>query len=68
MDINAILNELKTERAQLEGAILSLQRLQLNAPKRRGRPPKWMTATTTDRTDEAPKRRGRPPKNDSQAA
>jgi len=53
MDIQAILNELKTERAQIEEAILGLERLARGQGTRRGRPPAWMK--------EAPKRRGRPP-------
>ena len=52
MDIGKMLDELRTERAQLDEAILTLQRLAAGQGKRRGRPPAWMTAV---------KRRGRPP-------
>ena len=62
MDVSRILGELRAERAQIEEAILSLERLARGRGKRRGRPPAWLT------TGEAPlppdsgrKRRGRPP-------
>ena len=54
MDVSKILAELREERAQIEEAILSLERLALGRGKRRGRPPAWMS-------EAAPKRRGRPP-------
>ena len=47
-----MLTELRAERDQLAEAILVLERLAAGRGKRRGRPPKWMTAV---------KRRGRPP-------
>ena len=56
MDVLNMLVELRQERAQLEEAILVLERLARGHGKRRGRPPAWMTAAKTD----APKRRGRP--------
>ena len=52
MDIDKILSELRTERDQLAEAILILERLAAGGGRRRGRPPRWMTAL---------KRRGRPP-------
>jgi hypothetical protein len=52
MNIDKLLAELRTEREQLEQAILVLERMALGQGKRRGRPPKWMTQV---------KRRGRPP-------
>jgi hypothetical protein len=52
MDINQMLIELRSERAQVEEAIIVLERLALGGGKRRGRPPKWMSGA---------KRRGRPP-------
>ena len=54
MDVSKILAELREERAQIEEAILSLERLASGRGKRRGRPPAWMSETTA-------KRRGRPP-------
>ena len=54
MDVAKILTELKEERAQLEEAILSLERLARGRVRRRGRPPAWMSEMTA-------KRRGRPP-------
>jgi hypothetical protein len=47
-----MLAELRQEHAQVEEAIIVLERMALGRGKRRGRPPAWMTAT---------KRRGRPP-------
>jgi hypothetical protein len=52
MDINKMLAELRTEREQVEEAIIVLERLARGQGKRRGRPPAWMTTV---------KRRGRPP-------
>jgi hypothetical protein len=52
MDINKMLAELRTEREQLEEAIMTLERLARGRGKRRGRPPAWMSQV---------KRRGRPP-------
>jgi hypothetical protein len=54
MDVSKILGELKEERAQIEEAIVSLERLARGRGRRRGRPPAWMTDLTV-------KRRGRPP-------
>ncbi len=54
MDVSKILTELREERAQIEEAILSLERLARGRGRRRGRPPAWMAEVTT-------KRRGRPP-------
>ena len=58
MDINKLLDELKAERRIIEEAIITLERIVTGHGKRRGRRPKWMTATDGDA---APKRRGRPP-------
>jgi hypothetical protein len=52
MDVLKMVEELRTERAQIEEAILALERIARGQGKRRGRPPAWMTAV---------KRRGRPP-------
>jgi hypothetical protein len=52
MDVTKMLAELRTEREQIEEAILTLERLARGRGKRRGRPPSWMVAA---------KRRGRPP-------
>jgi hypothetical protein len=61
MDINKMLTELRTERKNLEQAIVTLERLAAGRGKRRGRPPAWISAV---------KRRGRPPgsKNKPKAA
>lgn len=55
MDVSKILAELQSERAQIEEAILSLEKLVRGRGKRRGRPPSWLAEADT------PKRRGRPP-------
>lgn len=47
-----MLAELRTERDQLEEAIITLERLARGRGRRRGRPPGWMVEI---------KRRGRPP-------
>ena len=43
MDIIKMLQELRSERAQIEQAILTLERLARGQGKRRGRLPKWMS-------------------------
>lgn len=58
MDIADVLAELRSERDQLEEAILSLERLAAGQGKRRGRPPAWMVAA---KQATVTKRRGRPP-------
>jgi hypothetical protein len=55
MDVSKILAELQEERAQIEEAILSLEKLARGRGTRRGRPPAWLAET------DVPKRRGRPP-------
>lgn len=59
MDILKMLSELRSERGQIEDAILVLERLARGHGKRRGRPPKWMTNTHSRQASqaEAPKRR-----------
>ena len=52
MDVSKMLSDLRDEREQIEGAIVSLERLARGRSKRRGRPPSWMTEV---------KKRGRPP-------
>lgn len=37
-----MLGELRKEQAQIEDAILTIERLARGGQKRRGRPPKWM--------------------------
>jgi hypothetical protein len=66
VDVTKILAELRAERAQLEEAILSLERLARGRGKRRGRPPAWLGAAVPATVDappptDPPKRgRGRP--------
>jgi hypothetical protein len=55
MDTLKMLADLRQERAQIEEAILTIERLAQGHGKRRGRPPAWMKEIS------APKRRGRPP-------
>ena len=52
MNLEKMIAELRTERENIEHAILVFERLAAGRGKRRGRPPKWMTEV---------KRRGRPP-------
>jgi hypothetical protein len=52
MDLLKMLADLRQERAQIEEAIMTLERLARGRGRRRGRPPAWMTEI---------KRRGRPP-------
>lgn len=55
MDILKMLADLREQRAQIEEAIIAVERMAMGQGKRRGRPPAWVTAAS------APKRRGRPP-------
>src|SRR5260370_39406466 len=55
MNVAKMVDELRRERAQIEEAIMSLERLTRGKGKRRGRPPAWMTGQLN-----ATKRRGRP--------
>jgi hypothetical protein len=59
MDVTKILAELRSEKEQIEEAIISLERLARGRGKRRGRPPAWMSEVTEAAV--TPKRRGRPP-------
>ena len=54
MDFAKILSELRSERQQIEEAILVLQRLATSGGKRMGRPPKWMAQAGTQDADAAP--------------
>lgn len=44
MKLTKILEELRQERAQIDEAILSLERLAAGSGPRRGRPPAWLKA------------------------
>jgi len=44
MNLNTILEDLRRERAQIDEAILSLERLAAGSGPRRGRPPAWLKA------------------------
>jgi hypothetical protein len=65
MDLNEILEQLREERAQIDEAIIVLERMQLGRGRRRGRPPKWVQEAKVDLPAPS-KRRGRP-RNDSSA-
>jgi len=56
MDVIKMLAELRQERAQIEQAIMTPERLARGQGKRRGRPPARMTVQVS-----MPKGRGRPP-------
>ena len=64
MDMTKMIAELHEERDHVDEAILVLSRLAVGAPRRRGRPPKWMT----DQNPAGLKRRGRPPGSKMSAA
>jgi hypothetical protein len=55
MNLTKMIDELRTERQNLDQAILVFERIVAGQGKRRGRPPLWMTQATQV------KRRGRPP-------
>ena len=43
MDVNKMLADLRQERINIEQAILTLERLARGQGRRRGRPPAWMS-------------------------
>jgi hypothetical protein len=49
MNITKMLSELRQEREQIEEAIVVLERIAASGPRRRGRPPKWMTGAPPSR-------------------
>jgi hypothetical protein len=59
MDVLKMLSDLRSERNQIEEAILALERLATGQGKRRGRPPKWMSQVRDGQqsSSEAPKER-----------
>jgi hypothetical protein len=71
MDVMKMLAELREERAQIEEAILTLERLARGQGRRRGRPPQWLVEARKRADDAAvpmpapimaKPARGRPPK------
>jgi len=63
MDVLKALAELHAEQSRLEEAILVLERLLRRQPKRRGRPPKWMSQADGPRTKtQVPKKRAANPR------
>ena len=54
MNVVKIIKELRAERDKVEEAILVLERLASGRGKRRGRPPKWMSAAPTGKGSESP--------------
>ena len=59
MDVNGMLASLRAELLHVEQAILVLERLAMGGPKKRGRPPKWMSHAQGETPLPAPKRPGR---------
>ena len=53
MDLTKVLAQLREELANIDAAILSLERLQIEG-RRRGRPPKALAARKRVEKDEAP--------------
>jgi hypothetical protein len=57
MDLDRILEEMHAERERLDVSIRAIEMFAAAGPKRRGRPPKWMTQSPVV---SIPARRGRP--------
>src|SRR5258708_32015342 len=59
MDIIKMLSELRSERDQIEQAIVVVERLARGQGKRRGRPPKWMSEMKKDAAPDGEPRKKR---------
>jgi hypothetical protein len=57
MNILKMLEELRAEQQHIQEAILVIERLASGSGKRRGRPPKWMSATKTTADSAEPVKR-----------
>lgn len=57
MDIRAILAALQAERERLNQAIGALEAIAGGSAKRRGRPPKWMTALKDQASAPTPRKK-----------
>jgi hypothetical protein len=60
MDINKILAELRTQKEEIERAIIALERI---GGRRRGRPPQWMKAMKKPTQTEPRKKRSQDKEN-----
>jgi len=60
MDIVKMLSDLRSQRAQIEEAILALERLASGQGRRGGRPPKWMAASSSGGLQESSMRKRSP--------
>jgi hypothetical protein len=56
MDLENILKQLRDKRDQLDVTIRALELAAIGAPKRRGRPPKWMTQAASVQSAAGPER------------
>jgi hypothetical protein len=54
-----MLGELRSQRQQIEEAIMTLERLARGRGRRRGRPPKWMANTSGNQSSTAAPRQKR---------
>ena len=60
MDILKMIADLRTERAAIDEALLVLEKLaQTHGPRRRGRPPNWMTVKNAAAADAVAKKPAR---------
>jgi hypothetical protein len=48
MDVTKMIAELRSQRDQLDEAIIALERMIRGTGKRRGRPPKWLSAASAE--------------------
>jgi hypothetical protein len=54
MDISKVLSDLRHELENLDAAIWTLERLQQAGPRKRGRPPKSVSAMANSQPERAP--------------
>jgi hypothetical protein len=67
MDINGMLSQLRSERDQIDAAIMALEHLARGGGKRRGRPPKWMSEASGETAAPATDGKRRPRKFSAEA-
>ena len=59
MELESVIRELREEKELVQAAIIALERLASSTGKRRGRPPKWLSAVNLEEGTETIERKKR---------